>query len=77
MKADLKHVLGQIGSARGVVVSGAGLMTPIKPMLCRASKTFSDAMKRCKSALIFGEIKCASVVSNRSGLKMIAGFSGT
>ncbi|ETO12360.1 hypothetical protein RFI_25015 [Reticulomyxa filosa] len=41
----------------GQLTISAGLMTPLKPMLANACKSYEEAFTKCKSGVIFAEIK--------------------
>eukprot|EP01083_Nonionella_stella_P144516 451356_1 len=55
-KASLDYIVNKMALGHSLTVS-ADLMTPLKPMLATACKNWAMAFNKCKSGLIYAEIK--------------------
>eukprot|EP01084_Bolivina_argentea_P051061 93929_1 len=55
-KASLDYIVRKMALGENLTI-GANLLTPIKPMLATACKSYKMAFKKCKSGLIYAEIK--------------------
>ena len=57
MKANIGYIVNQLSMGNQLTSNGAALMIPMKPMLAQACKSYEMAFIKCKSGLIYAEIK--------------------